>query len=65
MSDQEIELLLSGLDLNSFRSRDEEEVTGYAEVMNLVFESFDEISVNENHIKQLHSILLSKFRIYP
>ena len=58
LSDQEIELLLSGLDTSSFSSRDEEEVAGYAEVMNLVFESFAEISITENHIKQLHSILL-------
>lgn len=36
----------------------EEEVTGYAEAMELVFESADDISMTENHIKQLHSILL-------
>ncbi len=58
LNDQEIEQLLSGLDTTSFRSRDEEEVAGYAEVMNLVFESFEEIPVTENHIKQLHGILL-------
>lgn len=58
LTDLEIEQLLSGLDTNSFRSRDEEEVAGYAEVMNLVFESFEQIPVTENHIKQLHGILL-------
>ena len=58
LTDREIEQLLAGLDVSSFRSRDEEEVAGYAEVMNLVFESFPEILVTENHIKQLHSISL-------
>jgi Fic family protein len=58
LTDQEIELLLSGLDVNSFRSRDEEEVAGYAEVMNLVFGSFQEMTISENYIKQFHSILL-------
>jgi len=58
LTDREVEQLLSGFDTRSFRSRDEEEVAGYAEAMNLVFESFQEILVTENHIKQLHSILL-------
>jgi Fic family protein len=58
LSDQEIELLLSGLDKESFGSRDEEEVAGYAEVMNVVFESYKNIPVTENYIKQLHKILL-------
>jgi len=58
LTDREVEQLLSGLDTRSFRSRDEEEVAGYAEAMNLVFASFQEILITENHIKQLHSILL-------
>jgi Fic family protein len=58
LTDGEVEALLAGLDLRSFRSRDEEEVAGYAEVMNLIFESFEEISLTENNVKQLHGILL-------
>jgi Fic family protein len=58
LSDQEIEQLLSGLDTKSFRSKDEEEVAGYAEAMDLIFESFENIPVTENHVKQLHGILL-------
>ena len=58
LSDQEIELLLSGLDTKSFESRDEQEVAGYSDVMNTVFESFEEIPFTENYIKQLHSMLL-------
>ncbi len=58
LTDREVKQLLSGLDIRSFRSRDEEEVAGYAEAMNLIFDSFQGIQVTENYIKQLHSILL-------
>ena len=58
LSDREVEELLSGISAHSFRSRDEEEVAGYAEAMNAIFESFSEISLTENHIKQLHAMSL-------
>ncbi len=58
LSDREIETLLSGLKRYSFKSRDEEEVAGYAEAMELVFESWAEIELTENHLKQIHSVLL-------
>ncbi len=58
LSDDEVERLLSGLDIRSFHSRDEQEVAGYSELMTLIFESWREISLTENHIKQLHGILL-------
>ncbi len=58
LSDSEVKVLLSGLDINSFKNRDEEEVAGYAEVMNLIFDSFREMHLNENIIKQLHQVLL-------
>src|ERR1039458_9678960 len=58
LTDGEVERLLSGVGLKRFRSRDEEEVAGYAEAMNMVFESYGDIPVTENHIKQLHQVLL-------
>lgn len=58
LTDREIELFLSGLDRKSFASRDEQEVAGYADVMDIVFESYDEIPFTENYIKQLHKMLL-------
>lgn len=47
LSDREVELLLSNLDINSFRSRDEEEVAGYAEVMEKVTTSWEHIPFTE------------------
>jgi len=58
LSDAEVAVLMANLDVRSFRSRDEEEVAGYAHAMNTVFESFEHIGLTENHIKQLHGILL-------
>ncbi len=58
LSDQDVQRLLSNLDIKSFETRDEQEVAGYAEVMELVFDAWREISITENHIKQLHRDLL-------
>ncbi len=58
LSDHEVEALLANLEPHSFHSRDEEEVAGYAETMNLIFDSWEHISLTENHLKQLHGILL-------
>lgn len=58
LSDREVERLLSNLQIKSFATRDEQEVAGYAELMDLVFNSWQDIPLTENHIKQLHQILL-------
>lgn len=58
LSDGEVDKLLSGLELHSFRSRDEEEVGGYGQVMELVFGAWRDMPLTENHIKQLHGVLL-------
>lgn len=58
LSDRQIEKLLSNLEIKSFETRDEQEVAGYAELMDLVFSSWQDIPFNENHIKQLHQTLL-------
>ncbi len=58
LSDTEIEALLSGLSTESFASRDEEEVAGYAETVNVVFDAHESLAFSENYICQLHQILL-------
>ena len=58
LSDRDVERLLIKLRIKSFTTRDEQEVAGYAELMDLVFDSFKDIPFTENHIKQLHQILL-------
>ena len=58
LSDQQVANLLQNLAVSSFQNRDEQEVAGYAEVMELVFESWDSLPLTENHLKQLHRNLL-------
>ena len=58
LTDREVERLLSNLAIQSFDTRDEQEVAGYAQLMDVVFSSWQDIPFNENHIKQLHQILL-------
>jgi Fic family protein len=58
LTDREVEKLLSRLKVKSFASRDEQEVAGYAKVMDLVFASWQDIALTENHIRQLHRDLL-------
>ena len=58
LSDKEVKALLSGIEIKGFKSRDEEEVAGYAAVMETIFSSWKDIPVTENHIRQLHRDLL-------
>ena len=58
LSDKEVEALLAGLEAKYFASRDEQEVAGYAQTMETVFAHWQDISLTENHIKQLHRDLL-------
>jgi Fic family protein len=58
LTDREVEQLLANLEIKFFNTRDEQEVAGYAETMELIFQSWQEIALTENHIKQLHRDLL-------
>jgi Fic family protein len=58
LSNQAVEALLARLELRQFDTRDEQEVAGYAAVMETVFGSWQHITPTENHIQQLHRDLL-------
>ena len=58
LSDREVEQLLANLEIKRFDTRDEQEVAGYAQVMDVVFGAWQDIPFTENYIKQLHQILL-------
>ena len=58
LSDAQVGQLLSHLEIKKFETRDEQEVAGYAEVMETIFIHADAIDLTENHIKQLHRDLL-------
>jgi Fic family protein len=58
LSDREVEQVLARLEIKKFATRDEQEVAGYAEVMETVFHAWADIPLTENHVKQLHRDLL-------
>jgi Fic family protein len=58
LSDEDVEGLMRGLSLQKLADRDTQEVRGYYEALRLVFDSWDNLELSENHIKQLHSLLL-------
>ena len=58
LSDTKVELLLGSLGKESFQSRDEQEVAGYAYVMESVQATWHELRVSENILLQLHRDLL-------
>lgn len=58
LSNKEIDSLLSQVSTQSFASRDEQEIRGYSQTLETIFDNFQEIQISENYIKQLHSSLL-------
>jgi Fic family protein len=58
LTDMQVESLLSNLTATPFKGRDEQEVAGYAETMDTVFQAHEDLRITENHIRQLHQTLL-------
>ena len=42
------------------KNRDEQEIAGYRDVLNIIHENFDAIPISQNYILQLHKILYSQ-----
>jgi Fic family protein len=58
MSDEEVKSLLSNIGLTKAQDRDSQEVIGYFNVLETICTAFQEISVSENNLKNLHNQLL-------
>lgn len=58
LSDAEVSRIMAGLSSQSFKNRDEQEVAGYALLMNEIFDSWADMPLTENIIKQMHGILM-------
>ncbi|SEK81223.1 Fic family protein [Nitrosovibrio tenuis] len=59
LTDREVERLLSNAQIRTFAAGDEQEVAGYAELMERIFSFWQHIPFTVNHIKQLHRDLLA------
>jgi len=58
LSDEDVEKFMRGLSLQRFADRDTQEVRGYFELLENVFDSWKRIPFTENSIKHLHKELL-------
>src|SRR3989338_356446 len=58
LSDEDIEKLMRGISMQKFADRDKQEVKGYYELLQNVFDSWETIRFSENTIKHSHKELL-------
>jgi Fic family protein len=58
MTDDEVEVLIKNLAISKLEERDQQEVAGYFETMELVAESFRDIEITESNLKHLHNTLM-------
>lgn len=59
LTDAEVEALYKNLRIRKFKTRDEQEVAGYLEMLQLVFDNYQGIPVKESSILQLHRDMLA------
>ena len=57
-SNAEVESLLKNLKTTSFKTREEQEIVGYFETLELILEQYGHIELSESNIKTLHNQLL-------
>lgn len=58
LSDEDIEKMMRGIDIQKFADRDKQEARGYYELLENVFNSWQSINFSENTIKHFHKELL-------
>ncbi|MFA7445544.1 MAG: Fic family protein [Flavobacteriaceae bacterium] len=58
LTDKEVQELLNDIKITKLKSRDEQEVIGYYEVLELIYDNYSNIRLSESYIKQLHQMLL-------
>lgn len=58
MTNEEVRELINAVKVTSFKTRDEQEVFGYYEVLNLIVDTYEGVEVKESHIHHLHKLLL-------
>lgn len=58
ITDEEVKKIMQDLTVSKFADRDSQEVQGYLETLQNVFDSFDTLSLRESTVKSLHNELL-------
>lgn len=58
LTDVEVEKLLKSIKISKLETRDEQEVIGYYEALQILLDNYQDITLSERYIHQLHGILL-------
>lgn len=58
MTDEEIDVLIKNMDITKLEDRDSQEVAGYFDALDVISESFENITITESNIKSLHNTLM-------
>ncbi len=58
LTDAEVEKLLKSVKITKLKTRDEQEVIGYFEVLQVILDNHQDIELTERYIHQLHGMLL-------
>jgi Fic family protein len=58
LTDEEVEKLLKSVKISKLEKREEQEVVGYYEALEIILENFEEIPLTQSYIHQMHGILL-------
>ncbi|MBL7757676.1 MAG: Fic family protein [Chitinophagaceae bacterium] len=58
MTDDEVAALIRNLEISKLEERDQQEVAGYFEALDLISESYRDIEITEGNLKNLHNLLL-------
>ena len=59
LTDDEVEALYKSMQIKSFKTRDEQEVAGYLDMLERVFEAYDDIPITELQLLQMHKDMLA------
>ena len=58
LTNKEIEGLINDIKITKLETRDEQEVIGYYDTLELIYKNYNNLKITENYIKQLHKNLL-------
>jgi len=58
LSDEEIRAMIGGLKWEKMKNRDTQEVKGYYELLQFIYDNYANIDVTENNIKEFHARLM-------
>ena len=58
LSNDEVKILIDNLTISKLEERDQQEVVGYFHVLDIITESYQDIPITENSLKNLHNQLM-------